>query len=143
VWWCFFVDATQYVYLAEIFPNHLRSQGVALGLSTFYLASEVTLVGAPVALNAIGWKFYLVLIIPSLFYLVCIYFLFPETKGRTLEEIGALFGDEHIASHWYDLTQEEKDRLQDEALRGLEGEKALPEKVDVEEVKKSTVDQKE
>jgi len=55
-WWCFFVDATQYVYVAEIFPNHLRSQGVALGLSSFYLASEITLVGAPVALNAIGWK---------------------------------------------------------------------------------------
>lgn len=55
-WWCFFIDATQYVYLAEIFPNHLRSQGVALGLSSFYLASEITLVGAPVALNAIGWK---------------------------------------------------------------------------------------
>jgi len=61
-WWCFFVDATQYVYLAEIFPNHLRSQGVAFGLSAFYLASEVTLVAAPVALNQIGWKFYLVLV---------------------------------------------------------------------------------
>jgi MFS family permease len=146
VWWCFFVDATQYVYLAEIFPNHLRSQGVALGLSAFYLASEVTLVGAPVALNAIGWKFYLVLIIPSLFYVACIYFLFPETKGRTLEEIGALFGDTHIASHWYDLTQEEKDKLQDEALRGLGGEKegaALPEKIDVERVKSANVTQME
>lgn len=74
-WWCFFIDATQYIYLAEIFPNHLRSQGVALGLSSFYLASEVTLVAAPVALNAIGWKFYLVLIVPSVFYIILIYFL--------------------------------------------------------------------
>lgn len=74
-WWCFFIDATQYIYVAEIFPNHLRSQGVALGLSAFYLASEVTLVGAPVALNKIGWKFYLVLIIPSFFYIILIYFL--------------------------------------------------------------------
>jgi sugar porter (SP) family MFS transporter len=74
-WWCFFVDATQYVYVAEIFPNHLRPQGVALGLSAFYLASEICLVGAPVALNAIGWKFYLVLICPSVVYIVLIYFL--------------------------------------------------------------------
>ena len=50
------VDATQYVYVSEIWPNHLRSQGTALGLAVFYLASEVTLVGAPVALNSIGWK---------------------------------------------------------------------------------------
>lgn len=97
-WWSFFMDATQYVYVAEIFPNHLRPQGVALGLTVFYLASEVTLVAPPVALNNIGWKFYLVLIIPSACYLVTLYFLFPETKGRSLEEIGALFGDTHIAS---------------------------------------------
>ncbi|KAJ5146478.1 uncharacterized protein N7515_001042 [Penicillium bovifimosum] len=106
-WWSFFVDATQYVYVAEIFPNHLRSQGVALGLSSFYLASEITLVGAPVALNNIGWKFYLVLIIPSFCYIVAIYLLFPETKGQTLEEIGALFGDEaNVVSRRYNTTQE-------------------------------------
>lgn len=92
------MDATQYVYVAEIFPNHLRPQGVALGLTVFYLASEVTLVAPPIALNNIGWKFYLVLIIPSTCYLVTLYFLFPETKGRSLEEIGALFGDTHVAS---------------------------------------------
>ncbi|KAF2679224.1 MFS transporter [Lentithecium fluviatile CBS 122367] len=115
-WWCFFVDATQYVYVAEIFPNHLRPQGVAFGLSAFYLASEICLVGAPVALNAIGWKFYLVLICPSVVYIACIYFLFPETKGRTLEEIGALFGDEHVASQWYGMSEEEKHRLAQEAL---------------------------
>ena len=55
-WWCFFVDATQYVYFSEIWPNQLRSQGTALGLAAFYLASEVTLVAAPVALNDIGWR---------------------------------------------------------------------------------------
>jgi sugar porter (SP) family MFS transporter len=112
-WWCFFVDATQYIYVAEIFPNHLRSQGVALGLSSFYLASEVTLVAAPVALNSIGWRFYLVLIIPSLCYIVAIYFLFPETKGRTLEEIGTLFGDEaNVVSHWYGATQDEQEKME-------------------------------
>ncbi|KAJ5712762.1 MFS transporter [Penicillium malachiteum] len=119
-WWCFFMDATQYIYIAEIFPNHLRTQGVALGITAFYLASEVTLVAAPVALTNIGWKFYLVLIVPSLFYIGVIYFFFPETKGRTLEEIGALFGDDaHVAFHWYDATAEEREKMAEEALRGL------------------------
>ncbi|KAL6244755.1 hypothetical protein RBB50_008283 [Rhinocladiella similis] len=121
-WWCFFIDATQYVYVAEIFPNHLRPYGVALGLSAFYLASEVTLVGAPVALNKIGWKFYLVLIIPSAVYWFVIYFFFPETKGRTLEEIGDVFGDDlHVASHWYNATPEEKARMAEQALLETEG----------------------
>lgn len=113
-WWSFFMDATQYVYVAEIFPNHLRPQGVALGLTIFYLASEVTLVGAPVALNKIGWKFYLVLIIPSACYLVAMYFLFPETKGRTLEEIGALFGDENVANFTEGQARVEEGRSSDE-----------------------------
>lgn len=119
-WWCFCMDATQYVYVAEVFPNHLRSQGVALGISLFYLASEVTLVAAPVALQSISWKFYLVLIIPSSVYIVLMALLFPETKGRTLEEIGTSFGDEHVASHWYGITEEEKDHIARDALRETE-----------------------
>jgi len=147
-WWCFFIDATQYVYLSEIFPNHLRSQGVALGLSAFYLASEVTLVGAPVALNAIGWKFYLVLICPSIVYIMLIYLLFPETKGRSLEEIGELFGDTNIAGHWYGLTEEEKAKLHEEALAltksgGIGNGPVLPAKVDVREAKAGGVNGKE
>ena len=57
---------------------------MAWGLSAFYLASEVTLVAAPVALNDIGWRFYLVLIIPSGVYIGCIYFLFPEVSATSL-----------------------------------------------------------
>jgi len=42
---------------------------------------------------------------------------FPETKGRTLEEIGALFGDEHIASQWYGLSEAEKMEIRNEAVK--------------------------
>lgn len=127
-WWCFFMDATQYVYLSEIFPHHLRSQGVALGMVAFFLSSEVSLVAAPVALNEIGWRFYLVLIVPSVIYLGIIYFFFPETKGRSLEEMGALFGDEaNVVAHWYGISEEERDRIiqeekNDEVQKGLAGE---------------------
>lgn len=129
-WWCFFMDATQYIYISEIFPNHLRTQGVALGIAFFYLASEVTLVAAPVGLAKIGWKFYLVLIVPSLFYIGVIYLFFPETKGRALEEIGALFGDDaHVAVHWYDATEEEREKMAEEALRGLPQAESSEDKV--------------
>jgi len=47
---------------------------------------------------------------------------FPETKGRTLEEIGALFGDDRIANRWYGLSEEERHRVAHGAL--VEGTEA-------------------
>ena len=40
-----------------------------------------------------------------------------ETKGRTLEEIGTLFGDEHVANHWYGISEEEKAEIARNALQ--------------------------
>jgi hypothetical protein len=45
----------------------------------------------PIALEAIAWKFYFVYIGTLAAMIPTIYFLFPETKGRTLEEIAKVF----------------------------------------------------
>jgi hypothetical protein len=50
------------------------------------------------------------------------YFLFPETKGRTLEEIGHLFGDDlHVAHNWYGASEEEKAKIELQALEDTKG----------------------
>ncbi|KAJ5735036.1 uncharacterized protein N7483_000161 [Penicillium malachiteum] len=110
------MDATQYVYVSEIFPSHLRSVGVAFSVASFYLASEVTLSVAPIAMNSIGWKFYLVLICPSFFYIILLFMYLPETKGCTLEEIGGLFGDTNIANRWYELNEDERNALHEHVM---------------------------
>jgi len=51
-----------------------------------------------------------------------------ETKGRTLEEIGSLFGDEHVASHWYGISEEEKEQIVQNALK-LTKSGGLPEEM--------------
>lgn len=45
----------------------------------------------PVALNTIGWRYYLVFVGVGACIPVSVYFFFPETMGRNLEEIDLMF----------------------------------------------------
>lgn len=64
--------------------------------------------GALYAFTTIGWRFYLVFIICPTVFASALGFLAKETKGKTLEEIGALFGDEIIVRELKDQLQDEK-----------------------------------
>lgn len=126
-----FLDPTQWLYIAEIFPTHIRSQGMAIGTIGFYFADTIVLAVGPTALNNIGWKFFFVFIIPTFFHLIFVYFVLPETKGRTLEDINAQFGD-NVAVHYYHATKEEQAELdraaQEDEYQELRG-RAVDEKV--------------
>ncbi|KAF2436370.1 arabinose-proton symporter [Tothia fuscella] len=115
--WSTFLDASQYLYLAEIFPTHIRSQGMAFGMVGLYLGSIILLLATPVALEKIKWKYFLVLIIPTALHWVNVYFLFPETKQRSLEDINLAFG-EKVAVHYYGATEAEEQ----EYSRAMEAE---------------------
>ncbi|KAF7531970.1 hypothetical protein G7054_g8376 [Neopestalotiopsis clavispora] len=99
VFWGCCVDATQFVYVTEIYPNHIRSQGSAFSTMNIGLASLVLLMVGPIALDTITWRFSLVLIIPTTCHLIAIYFLFPETRMLSLEDIKEIFGDK-VAVHY-------------------------------------------
>lgn len=45
----------------------------------------------PVALDSIGWKYYFVYAGVAFCIPISVYFLFPETMGRNLEEIDLMF----------------------------------------------------
>jgi hypothetical protein len=66
---------------------------MCLGCATNALMNIILLQSAPVAFITVGWKFYLVLIIPGTIGTVIMLLYFPNTKGLPLEEIAAIFGD--------------------------------------------------
>ncbi|KAL0937143.1 lactose permease [Colletotrichum truncatum] len=80
-------------YIVEIWPYSLRSRGV----SALYITSFSALVFAnqvnPIAMAAIAWKYYILFCCILFFLLITIWFVFPETKGFSLEEISQIFGD--------------------------------------------------
>lgn len=76
---------------------------------------------APIGFAAVQWKYFLVVICWSVFFIPVIYFFWPETARLSLEEIGKQFGDE-VAVHLTDATDEEKAAL-DKKLVGAESNK--------------------
>ncbi|CAA7260767.1 unnamed protein product [Cyclocybe aegerita] len=85
-------------YTVEILPFSLRAKG----FTVFNFAISLSLIFNqyvnPIALNALGWKYYLVYVAWLAFETVFCYFFIVETKNRSLEETAALFdGDDTVA----------------------------------------------
>ncbi|KAI5928353.1 general substrate transporter [Camillea tinctor] len=78
-------------YTVEIFPYTLRGRGLSVTLITTFLGLIVGNQVNPIAMNAISWKYYIVFCCILAGLLVIVWFLFPETKGYTLEEIAEVF----------------------------------------------------
>jgi hypothetical protein len=99
------LDGTQFAYLGELFPTHLRAKGVCLGVAMISLMNVIWLQSAPTGFANVGWKFYLPFIIPGSILGVVMWIYYPDTKGLPLEEIAAIFGDEdEVAIHQADIT---------------------------------------
>ncbi|CAK7199381.1 hypothetical protein SEUCBS139899_002060 [Sporothrix eucalyptigena] len=87
------VECGAYAYSIEIWPTHLRSRGGTIALSTLFLTTCAYGTAATAAFESIGWKYYIVMACICIACVSIIPFYCPETKGLTLEEIGAKFGD--------------------------------------------------
>lgn len=95
-------------YAVEIVPFALRAKGLAIMFFSVNAALFFNNYVNPVALAAIGWKYYLVYDIWLLFELVTVYLFYPETNGPTLEEMERIFdGDEaHVGQVDLDIVRE-------------------------------------
>ncbi|KAH0845709.1 MFS sugar transporter [Fonsecaea pedrosoi] len=99
VMWEICLDGTQFVYISEICPNHLRAKGIALGMAGLCAMNIMWLQVAPIAFKNIGWKFYLCFIIPGTVFVCFLLYWFPDTRRIPLEEVAKIFGDQdEIAS---------------------------------------------
>ncbi|TPX08512.1 uncharacterized protein E0L32_009999 [Thyridium curvatum] len=84
-------NALTYTYMVEIFPFAQRAKGIAVEQLTVRFAVFFNTYVNPVALDSIGWKYYIVYCVWILVEIATVYELFPETQGRTLEELSFMF----------------------------------------------------
>ncbi|KAM0555076.1 hypothetical protein ACHAPJ_006425 [Fusarium lateritium] len=78
-------------YCSEILPYSIRAKGLAICLGVTALSGVLNQYVNPIGLDKLAWKFYFVYIVILVIEVACIWFLFVETRGPTLEEIAILF----------------------------------------------------
>jgi len=90
-------NALTYTYLVELWPYAQRSRGIGVqqifGKCAGFFSTNVN----PIAMKAIGWKYFAIYCGWIFFELAFIFFFYPETYGRTLEELTFLFEDKDLA----------------------------------------------
>lgn len=80
--------AVIWVFISEIFPNHLRASGQAFGSTTHWVLAAIIPSLIPFLFSTIGpGVVFLFFAIMMVFQLLFVAFLMPETKGISLEEL--------------------------------------------------------
>ncbi|KAI0159303.1 hexose transporter [Pestalotiopsis sp. NC0098] len=81
-------------YTTEILPYSIRGKGIAVELFSIYGSLIIAAFCNPIGIEDIGWKYYIVFCCLLALFLPVVYLFFPETKGRSLEEIAVIFDGE-------------------------------------------------
>jgi MFS family permease len=83
--------AVIWVFISEIFPNHLRASGQSFGSTTHWLLAAIIPSLIPMLFTTIGaGVVFLFFAIMMVFQLMFVMFMMPETKGVPLEELSKI-----------------------------------------------------
>ena len=80
-----------WLYPAEITPLSIRAPANALSTSSNWLFNFMVVMITPVAFNNLGWRTYIMFAVFNAVGVPIYWYCFPESKGRSLEEIDLIF----------------------------------------------------
>ncbi|KAI9738035.1 MAG: hypothetical protein M1818_005463 [Claussenomyces sp. TS43310] len=117
-----------WLYPAEINPIKTRGKANAVSTCTNWLFNFVVVMITPIMTSNIGWATYLVFAAINACFLPVVFFFYPETRGRSLEEIDIVFAKGYLEDMSYVKSSHELPRLDDNAVEeyankyGINGE---------------------
>ncbi|KAH4240525.1 hypothetical protein HBI05_109330 [Parastagonospora nodorum] len=80
-----------WLYPTEINSMAMRTKGAALGTATNWIFNFMVVEITPPGIESLHWKFYIIWCVFNFSFIPIVYFLYPETAGRTLEDIDRIF----------------------------------------------------
>jgi sugar porter (SP) family MFS transporter len=85
-----------FLYFTEILPYQLRAKGLNVAQVTMTICSVFNGYVNPIALEKIDWHYYIVWCCVLACFLTIAYFFYPETRGRSLETVREVFGEDVV-----------------------------------------------
>ena len=111
-----------WLYCSEIAPLEYRHIGGAATAFGDWLMTFLTVFAGPVGLTNIGWHFWLWVLSGNVIAVIFVYFLCPETGGKTLEQVDYPFTSNALAfktvSH-EDVEQNWDEKAETERMEGV------------------------
>lgn len=80
-----------FLYATEMAPLQIRAAVSAVSTATVWTFNFILAQVTPVGFNTLDHKYYIIFAATNAAIVPTVYFFFPETKGRTLEEINEIF----------------------------------------------------
>jgi hypothetical protein len=80
-----------WLYPAEIVPLNIRARANGLSTSANWIFNFLVVMITPVCFSSIGYQTYIIFAVINALIIPAVYFLYPETAYRSLEEIDDIF----------------------------------------------------
>lgn len=80
-----------WLYPSEIVPLRIRAPSSALSTSANWIFNFMVVMITPIAFANITYKTYIIFAVINAFIVPCVYFFYPETAYRSLEEMDEIF----------------------------------------------------
>ncbi|PWN48034.1 general substrate transporter [Violaceomyces palustris] len=84
-----------WAYPVEIFNTSIRAKATSITSMSSWISNFLIGQVSPKAFDSLGWKYYILFAIFGFTNAITIWAFFPETKGRTLEEMDEYFEKTH------------------------------------------------
>jgi hypothetical protein len=112
-----------WVYCAEIFPTRIKELAVCLCTAIQWLSQFAVARASPSMISNLKGGFFFFFAACLVVMGLLVYFLVPETKGRTLERMDEIFGTAYGDLHELELSAHRRDLELGSGKKGVrEGE---------------------
>ncbi|KAJ5793447.1 Major facilitator superfamily domain general substrate transporter [Penicillium paradoxum] len=80
-----------WLYPTEINSLSMRTKGAAAATATDWITNFIVVEITPIGIQSIGWKFWIVWTVTNAAFLPVLYFFYPETANRSLEDLDTYY----------------------------------------------------